>query len=256
MAVVASILDFQSGNNFNYFYLQDTPIIPTRFRVNWPLRSGGDGQNRFSKWQPWWPFWISDWNDFTYFFLDLQVTPVLPTKLSQLAFLFGRRSATDFQDGGRGGHLCFQIRTTLANFDSTSHPSTLPSFESVCLSVQEKKHKIDFQNGRYSGDLGLSIGTILARFALQVTLILPTKFWANWTFGSGEEAQSSFSRWRLWRPYWISDRNTFSSFDLQVAPILPSKFRVNWPRGVGGVVIQSIWLTPEDARRTADGRSQ
>ena len=54
------------------------------------------------------------------------------------------------------------------------------------LSVQEKKRKTDFQDG---GHLGFPIGRILAIFDLQVTLMLPTKFQVNWTFGSKEEAK-------------------------------------------------------------------
>ena len=56
------------------------------------------------------------------------------------------------------------------------------------------------------------IGTILAIFDLQVTPILPSKFGVNWPFGSGEEAKNRFSRWRPWRPSWISDRHNFSYF--------------------------------------------
>ena len=52
----------------------------------------------------------------------------------------------------------------------------LPSFESIGLSVQEKKQKIDFQGGH----LGFSIRRILAIFDLQVTPMLPTKFQVNW----------------------------------------------------------------------------
>ena len=69
----------------------------------------------------------------------------------------------------------------------------------------------------------------------QVTPMLPTKFRVSWPwpFGSGEEAKNRFSRWRPWRPSWISDRNNLSYFDLQVTPMLPTKFRVNWPFGSG-----------------------
>ena len=88
----------------------------------------------------------------------------------------------------------------------------LASLESTGLSVQEKKRKIDFQDGGHGGHLGFPIGTILAIFDLQVTLIVPSKFGVNWLFGSGEEAKNRFSRWRPWRPPWISDRNDFSYF--------------------------------------------
>ena len=36
-----------------------TPMLSSRFRVNWPFGSGKEAKNRFS--------WISDWNDFSYF---------------------------------------------------------------------------------------------------------------------------------------------------------------------------------------------
>ena len=71
---------------------------------------------------------------------------------------------------------------------------------------------------------------IFAISDLQVTLILPTKFQVNWSFGSGGKAQNRFSRW--W-PSWIYNQNDYSNFDLQVAQILPTKFHVNRPFGFG-----------------------
>ena len=62
--------DFQDGWDFLsqrfelFFYLQVTPMLPTKFRVNWPFSSEEEGKNRFSRWPP---SWISDWNDFSYF---------------------------------------------------------------------------------------------------------------------------------------------------------------------------------------------
>ena len=58
--------------------------------------------------------------------------------------------------------------------------------ESIGLSGQEKKRKLDFQDGRY---LGFPIRMILAIFDLQVTQMLPTKFQVKWPFGSGEEVK-------------------------------------------------------------------
>ena len=74
-------------------------------------------------------------------------------------------------------------------------------------SGEEKKNR--FSHG---GHLGFLIGTILALFDLQDTPMLPSKFGVNWPFGSGEEAKNRFSRWRSWRPSWISDRHDFSYF--------------------------------------------
>ena len=87
----------------------------------------------------------------------------------------------------------------------------LASLEANGLSVQEKKRKIDFQDGGHGSHLGFLIGMILATFYLQVTPMLPSKFGVIWPFGSGE-AKNRFSRWRPWRPSWISDRQDFSYF--------------------------------------------
>ena len=61
------------------------------------------------------------------------------------------------------------------------------NFESIALSVQEKKFKTDFQDGRYSRNLEFPIATIWAIFDLQVTPMLPAKFRVNWPFSSEEE---------------------------------------------------------------------
>ena len=116
-------------------------MLPSKFGVNWPFGSGEEAKNRFSRWLPWRPSWISDQHDFSYF----------------LIYKSPR---------------CF-----------------LASLESIGLSVQEKKRKIDFQDG---GHLGFLINTILASFDLQVTPMLPSKFGVNWPFGSGEEAKNRF----------------------------------------------------------------
>ena len=62
------------------------------------------------------------------------------------------------------------------------------------------------------GHLEFSIITILAVFYLHVTPLLPTKFYVNWPFGSGEDMKNRFSSLRT---SWISDP-IFSIFDLQV----------------------------------------
>ena len=70
-------IDFQDGHHGGHlgfpismilatFDLQVTLMLPTMFDVNWPFGSG-EAKNRFSKWRPCRPSWISDWNDFSYF---------------------------------------------------------------------------------------------------------------------------------------------------------------------------------------------
>ena len=53
-------------------------MLPTKYRVSWSFGSGKEAKNRFLRWQPWWPSWISDQNDLSYFYL--LVTPMLPIK--------------------------------------------------------------------------------------------------------------------------------------------------------------------------------
>ena len=54
-------------NDFSYFYLQVTLMLPIKIQVNLPFGSGEEVKNRFSRWRPWRPSGISDHNDFTYF---------------------------------------------------------------------------------------------------------------------------------------------------------------------------------------------
>ena len=107
--------------------------------------------------------------------------------------------------------------------------------ESIALSVQEKKRKIDFQDGRNGGHLGFQIGTILAIFDLQVTPMLPSKFGVKWPFGSGEEAKKIFQDGGHGGYLGFPIGMILAIFDLHVTLMLPIKYRINWPRGVGGV---------------------
>ena len=125
------------------------------------LPGSGEVKNRFSRWLPWRPSWISNRNDFSQF-QSISHPDASYEVSSQLAFGFRRRSEKKFQDGHHGGHLGFPISIILATFD------------------------------------------------LQVTLMCPTKFGVNRPFGSEEEEKNRFSRWRPWRPSWISDWNDFS----------------------------------------------
>ena len=67
-------IDFQDGGYVVFpismilaiFDLQVTPMLPSKFGVNWPFGSGEEVKNRFSRWPPWRPSWISDRHDFSY----------------------------------------------------------------------------------------------------------------------------------------------------------------------------------------------
>ena len=166
-------LGFPIGTILAIFDLQVTLMLPTKFQVNWPFSSGEEAKNRFSRWLPWRPSWISGWHNFSFF------------------LIYKSRKCRD--------HFLARFRDILAFFCKKLHQNSgsekknrtlnfshfAPSLESIGLSVQEKKRKIDFQDGGHSGHLGFPIGTILAIFDLQVTLMLPTKYQVNWPRGTG-----------------------------------------------------------------------
>ena len=190
--------------------------------------SGKEVKNRFSRWLPWRPYWVSDWIDFSYFWIRSPWYS-LPSFESIGLSIQEKKQKIDFQEGCHGAHLGFPILKILAIFDLQVTWCFLPNLESIGLLAQEKKRKIDCHCGHF----GLPIGTNLATFNLQVTPVLPSKFWVNWPFSSGEEAKNRFSRWPCWQPSWISDWNDFSYFWSQVTPMFLTKFRVIWPFSSG-----------------------
>ena len=71
-------IDFQDGHHGGHlgfpigmilalFDLQVIQMLPTKFQVNWPFGSREEAIDRFSRWSPWWPSWISNRDNFSYF---------------------------------------------------------------------------------------------------------------------------------------------------------------------------------------------
>ena len=121
-----SQLGFTSGTILAIFDLRVTPMLPTKFRVNWPFSSGEEAKNRFSRWLPWRPSWISDWHNFSYFLIYKSPQCLLWSLESIGLSVQEKKLNIDFQDGGHGGHLGFLIRTILAIFDlqvTRMHPT-------------------------------------------------------------------------------------------------------------------------------------
>ena len=167
----------------------------TKFGVYWPFSSGEEAKNWFSKWLLWQPSWISDRNDFIYFWstshpdasyqvssqltqgcrrsrlLKQLLTPHNGHWLTTIAHYehFMLRWANKPFDSGEEMKNRFSwwplwrpswisdFSTILAIFDLQSCQCFLPSLESIGLSVQEKKRKIDFQDGSHDGHLGFPI---------------------------------------------------------------------------------------------------
>ena len=190
-------------NDFSYFLSTSHPDTSYLFE--------SIVKNRFSRWQLWWPSCIPKQNDFSYFWSTNHPDAICQV-LSQLAFRF-RRSAKKFSKiGAMEAILDFILEWFELFFIHRSTWRFLPSFQSIGLSVQEKR-KIDFQDGSH----GIQSEN-LAIFDLQVTPLLPTKIQVSWPFGSGEEVKNRFSRWQPWQPSWIFDQNNFGFLLINKSP--------------------------------------
>ena len=69
-------------------------MLHTEFQVNY-LFSSGEAKNRFSRWRPRRPYWISDLNDFSYFWSSSHLDASYQVS-SQFAFRFRRRGKNRF----------------------------------------------------------------------------------------------------------------------------------------------------------------
>ena len=79
-------------------------MLPSKFGVNWPFGSGEEAKNRFSRWLPWWPSWISNRTILAIF--DLQVTPMLPNQFGVNWLLgLGVEAKNRFSRWLHGSHL-------------------------------------------------------------------------------------------------------------------------------------------------------
>ena len=86
-------LGFRIGMILAIFDLQVTAMLFTKFQVNWGFGSGEKAKNRFSRWLPQWPSWISNHDEFSYFWsTNLSHSNAFYQVSSQLALWFRRRS--------------------------------------------------------------------------------------------------------------------------------------------------------------------
>ena len=90
---------------------QITPMLPSKFGVNWPFESGEKAKNRFSRLLPRRPSWISDRHDFSYFFIYKSPQCSLAS-LESIGLSVQKKRKIDFH----GGHLGFPIGMSLAIF--------------------------------------------------------------------------------------------------------------------------------------------
>ena len=100
-----------------------------------------------------------------------------------------------------GGYLVFPIRMILATFDLQATSMILTKFQVNCLSVQQKKRKIDFQDDQNGSHLGFLIRMILAILIYQSPLCSLTSFVSTgFSVGSREEAKNRFFFWSTSHP--------------------------------------------------------
>ena len=132
-------IDFQDGDGGDhigfsvrtslvlfFFYLQVTQILPTKFPLNWSFGSG-EAQNRFPRWRP---SWISDRNNFNYFFFLFFIykSPwcFLPSFQSIGLLVQEKKRKINVQDGG---HYGFPVGTILPMFDLVVTPMLPTKFK-------------------------------------------------------------------------------------------------------------------------------
>ena len=146
---------------------------------------------------------------YLYFFFDLQVIPMLPTKFQvNWPFCSGEEAKNRFS---RCGHLVFPIGTILAIFDLQVARMLPTKFQVHLLFGSGEKAKNRFS--RWYPLLPSWIRTILAIFYLQVILMLPTKFCLR------EEAKIDFQDGH--HDVGFPIRMILAIFYLQVTPMLP-----------------------------------
>ena len=142
MAAMSTILDFRSERL--YFFFQVTPILPIKFRVNWPFGSGEEGKIDFQDGHLRLPI------ETILALFDLQAILILLAKFQVNWLSVQAMFNTDFQDGGNGGHLGFPFGTILANFFYLQCTLMLP----IKIQVYWPFGYIYFQDGRQGRHLG------------------------------------------------------------------------------------------------------
>ena len=118
-------------------------MLPTKFRVNWLFGLGEEAKNRFSRWPPWRPSWISNRNNFSYYWSTNHPNASYQV-WSQLAFWFRRRSKNRFPRWRLWWPCWISDRNDKLFLIYKSPQCFLPSIASIGLSLQEKKQKNRF----------------------------------------------------------------------------------------------------------------
>ena len=155
--------------------LQVIPMLHTEFQVNWPFGSGEEAKNIFTRWPTQRSSWISDGNDFIYFW-------------STRCFLLSFKSVgPSVQEKKRkiyfqvSGQLGFPIETILASFDLLIITMLSTKFQVSWPfgSGEEAKNIFSRWPPWWRPSLISDLNDFAIFFYLYVTLMLPTKFRVN-----------------------------------------------------------------------------
>ena len=99
----------------------------------------------------------------------------------------------------------------------------------ICLSVQEKKRKIDFQDGSYGGHLRLPIRMILAILIYSSHRCFLSNFKTIGVLFQEKKRKIYFQDGVHGRHFGFPIGTILAIFYLQVTLMLPTEFHINWP---------------------------
>ena len=147
---------------FSVFNIHVTPILPTKFRVNWPFGSEEKNKNRID---------FQDCNILgfpigpCFAIFDRQVTLMLPTKFCvNLSFHLGVEVANTFPKWRRWRPCWISDGKDFSYFLSTSHTDSSYQVSSNWLFGSGEEIQNRFSNGGHGGHLGFQIGMTLVIF--------------------------------------------------------------------------------------------
>ena len=192
---------------------------PIKFGLNPYYGLGGDVVWRISRWPPWQPPWMSEWNEFS-----SSESPYLPNASDQVSALSDFReqiSFQDFQAGHHGGHMWYWNGTNLAILNI--HATQMPPTKCGLNPTYRLGADVVWIFSRWPPwrPSWISEQTILAILNLYVAPMSPIKFQFITTYGLGGDVSWRFLRWPTWRPALISKRSDFSNSNSLCDPYAP-----------------------------------
>ena len=186
-----------------------TVMLPIKFWLNPTLGFWGDVVWRISRWPPWRPSWILEWNNLSNSESHCRSDASHKVSAQSDLWLWRRYHLKNFKmaavaailDIGTEQFSQFWISVSLWCFPS--------SFGSIQLMVWEMSFE-EFQDGRHGYWNGTS-ETFLVILNIYVAPMSPMKIQCNLTYSLGGDIVWRISRWPPWWQSWISEQNHCSN---------------------------------------------